>query len=928
MPQDIALHSLALENRNRQLVYHLVSTIKSKRIDEDWYIKPGTVLRCDPDIEEGFSSVLFISLPTLHSGPYDGPLLKGEGICHGRKLQEALDQIGMPFVYGGGWFSKRTQMAQTNQPLWVRQMWILIAGSSILTYSNYPEETLITDNITIRGSLPETEDGGRLIQVMDQNRRLLFIPLAKCKSFFELKVAVVAKLVELGMEKDEIDYSSVHLYLSKSEELSARKWIMILKQGEIPLIRASLENASTDKSSRGTSTSPSSAHSSSGGTQTDDSISLDESQNSEDSDHESGPSDGDVDEVGFLLLRPESIASKSEFNLPELNRITPPFLSWLGSSHSQAHKEMHRGLKEAITRTESKLIRIDGKAYTDELMEDLYQAYGETDLYHAAEQLKFEEFRLQKLSLSKGNHAQKPFDTPSIMDEDAKSLAVEFFDVSLRVLESFIPTDFPSRLTSKFLGSLSMIIKDPARGSYFDDIDADAPDPELPGEFVGEGWVISRKLVSDGKLQGQLLGETGTNCKACERGVVYHNREKAATHLRRVHMLHSKSVEEMHYYLLPFSSALGERLREEYHGFFKTARDSMLSVLRKLIAIQDGVISNDEFREQRGLPYQLLEAFKWIIIFVCAVPRTLHDITWFYKDPMGHGYGKNLTSPNIQRQKELLLKVSSTIEDSIRSGERTLVSPTFTVGDKQPRNFVVSVGAHYIATKILCNILKMPIHSHKRVVSLYETHTQNLWSQVLRDPNKRQILSVGALKDGLGLVRRFRVAKGYTGLYQSRLVPRFEAELIQQEDHRLEKEIGQIDQLLENCDRISGQVQSLTEAMKDDQGRAIFIFTTVTVIFLPLGFVASYISMSGDTTGLDWDGRQKLFWETAGPLTIVVLILCLVVARIEDVVGALPVEWVEKVVLWKDSLMSKVRERADRGRNMENGEEVGDEVLD
>lgn len=83
---------------------------------------------------------------------------------------------------------------------------------------------------------------------------------------------MIEKLIELGMERDDIDYSSLHLYLSQSEELSPRKWIMILKQGEIPLIGASPENASTDDASRGTSTSSSSAHSTSSGTRSDHSI--------------------------------------------------------------------------------------------------------------------------------------------------------------------------------------------------------------------------------------------------------------------------------------------------------------------------------------------------------------------------------------------------------------------------------------------------------------------------------------------------------------------------------------------------------------------------------------------------------------------------------------------------------------------------------
>ncbi|KAI3318945.1 hypothetical protein HD806DRAFT_510458 [Xylariaceae sp. AK1471] len=945
--EDIALHDLGLDNRNHRLVQHLIEKIKSKWSDEGWY-KPGTVLRCDADTEDVFDSVIFVSLPTLHSSSYDSSPVKGEGVCCERKLQEALDQISTPFDQGTGWYSKRTRMTHINQSLWVRQMWVLLAGSSILTYSNFPKETLDADNITIQDYLSETEDGDRIIQVMHQDRRLLYIPSSKCKSFYELQVAVIGKLVELGMKKDEVENNLFHLHLPNGQELSARKWITILKQRDIPLIRVSLESTVTDDSSLKSSISSkaSSVQSNTSDGSSDDSISLDEFQEGNASEHELEFPDTEVKERGFLLLGAEPTATRSEFNLPELNRKAPPFFGWLSSSPSGTPKEMHRGFKEAIVRTESKLIRVDGKAYTDNLMEDLYNAYNETDVYQETEPIDFEEFKRQRANLWKGKAAQKSFSASNQSDDDSKSLALEYFDASLLVLESFIPNDFSSRLTSKFLGSLGMIIKDPALNSYFSDMGADSPDPDFPDEATHEKksrWVVSRKRIFENELQNQVPRANDKNCKACERGIVYHSMESAVTHLQRVHMLHSKPAKDLHHYLLPIPSALEERLREEHHEVFKSSRDSMLSVLRKLISIQDGVVYDDEFRERRGLPYELLEAFKWIFVFACAVPRTLHEITWLYKDHLSCGHEKSLASSKIQRQKQMLLKVSSTIEDFIRKAERALMSPTSFFDDENPKSFIVSVGPHYLATKILCNILRMPIHNHKRVVDLYETHTKNLWSQILRYPNKRHILSVGALRDELYLIRSFHEWQKETlscidlvinpDTYprgfkheERRELAAFEYELIQLENRRLEKEIFQIEQLLESCDRMISQVRELTDIMKDDQGRAIFIFTTVTVIFLPLGFVATYISMSGDTTGLDWGGRQRLFWETAGPLTIGVLIFCLGVARMEDIVGALPVEWVEKMVAFQATIVSKIRYNASRDWDQEENEEVENEV--
>ena len=99
------------------------------------------------------------------------------GSVSGLRWHRQINRCG--FDKYGFWL--RDQVSQLIPEYWI---WTQKEIVGILTYSNYPEDTLITDNITIHGSLPETEDGGRFIQVMDQNRRLLFIPLAKCKSFF------------------------------------------------------------------------------------------------------------------------------------------------------------------------------------------------------------------------------------------------------------------------------------------------------------------------------------------------------------------------------------------------------------------------------------------------------------------------------------------------------------------------------------------------------------------------------------------------------------------------------------------------------------------------------------------------------------------------------------------------------------------------
>ena len=74
----------------------------------------------------------------------------------------------------------------------------------------------------------------------------------------------------------------------------------------------------------------------------------------------------------------------------------------------------------------------------------------------------------------------------------------------------------------------------------------------------------------------------------------------------------------------------------------------------------------------------------------------------------------------------------------------------------------------------------------------------------------------------------------------------------------------------------------LVETLQDDNSKAIFIFTLVTILFLPLTFVAGFFGMN--LKGIDESKRTYWhFWKIALPMTGGILLLCfLVKTRWED----------------------------------------------
>jgi hypothetical protein len=82
--------------------------------------------------------------------------------------------------------------------------------------------------------------------------------------------------------------------------------------------------------------------------------------------------------------------------------------------------------------------------------------------------------------------------------------------------------------------------------------------------------------------------------------------------------------------------------------------------------------------------------------------------------------------------------------------------------------------------------------------------------------------------------------------------------------------------LVRRCEPLASNTKQSLEINEEDHGKAIMVFTIVTVIFLPLSFVTSYFGMNTSDIR-DMDQRQSLFWSVAIPLTVVTVGSCLLV---------------------------------------------------
>jgi hypothetical protein len=83
--------------------------------------------------------------------------------------------------------------------------------------------------------------------------------------------------------------------------------------------------------------------------------------------------------------------------------------------------------------------------------------------------------------------------------------------------------------------------------------------------------------------------------------------------------------------------------------------------------------------------------------------------------------------------------------------------------------------------------------------------------------------------------------------------------------------------LREKSQLLKEQVKQTIEILEEDHGKAIRVFTFVTLLFLPLSFVTSFMGMNV-TDIRETEFSQKIFWATGLPVTLSVVILAVLYA--------------------------------------------------
>lgn len=113
-------------------------------------------------------------------------------------------------------------------------------------------------------------------------------------------------------------------------------------------------------------------------------------------------------------------------------------------------------------------------------------------------------------------------------------------------------------------------------------------------------------------------------------------------------------------------------------------------------------------------------------------------------------------------------------------------------------------------------------------------------------------------------------SKTRTSMYE------LEMDLIDKCCFKSDQHLASLEQLIRRVQRLTDDTKTSVEINDDDHGKAILVFTIVTLVFLPLSFVASFLGMN--TVDIrDQTSDQSLYWMIAVPVTAGVVVLALVI---------------------------------------------------
>lgn len=395
----------------------------------------------------------------------------------------------------------------------------------------------------------------------------------------------------------------------------------------------------------------------------------------------------------------------------------------------------------------------------------------------------------------------------------------------------------------------------------------------------------------------------------------YNSVEEAIQHLREEHFMHadegSRSEKNLAYYVSSVDQAEFQKLLDYLNNIVLTC----LETVRTVAHIGRSSLVKAHTKEKKvdtraRLTSSCIECFRTMIAFFDKARKLASEGEDMYTDTVRRS--DILNTAEFQMNLDTLRATEKDTQGSYEKARSEICSALL----KPPEISQVegvAFGPDIVLIRMIKKLAVGPLsREHARIPDIYDEALMEMVSLnhyasiILADsenqrytasnaPRKRLIQDINFLEEELNALSVVSTWQG-DALTDYRTALRSEGNQRNTRRQQLqpfeEKLMESIDQLLQGdqetyeftrdqCSPLALKVKQSTEINEEDHGKAIFVFTVVTTIFLPLSFVTSFLGMN--TTDIrDTTYSQSLFWMIALPVTAIVMALVMGVAYNSD----------------------------------------------
>ncbi|PVI02967.1 hypothetical protein DM02DRAFT_521838 [Periconia macrospinosa] len=873
-----------LSDRIQKLLKKLFMKIEEKGILKTYlngmFVEPGTVLRADESDESSnqndLQSVIFSCVPYFDiSNTSDPPPGLVDLVYPARTLMEAY-YPNKPVQDRDDEQAFRKFGNKRNAGLvHVPSLWMVNIGSQAVVTcgyrslaSEFQKSIIVVSDDIKQLSLGMKENKTTTIRLTDWDKRPLIYQRDECRTYFEME----RKLRELRFSPGK-DRNSLQLLTNTRNGLrkvTPAIWPSLVSQKNVIFVDVFVTN-----------------------------------------DPELNKIDKDLEVED---LQPPGLATVPPYSVP-------PFFHWPIASNekndakSAMPADADRPMR-CLTRVENDLIDLGVLESTTIGAVD--ETFTSSTYYEGLPEVKFADFvksfisRPKSSNITNEHSLHAPFHKRYMEKYCSKFVkeTAEFVDIVCETLGLFVSNMDNSILLRKLWGSMTNLVHVAERMAKMEPCEVDSQEyldpnwrPRLskdPSWWIRKGRASIPLPAPNGKKN---FAATVKSCRKCKR-YMFKSLDEALEHLRSAHLeenppgrdsssgqLHPNANEtkELREWITNGDEWVIESTIYSATAVLSAATKKARHFLNLLHELSDGVRNEDgELSPLYALPGKLLDTFHQLVLLYFAVERSLHYIEEDTKvDKKSGMFAKGTDLEKLEKNSAILQRFSDDVRTPLVRAREDLCnmarSTTPTAVEER-----LSLGPEYICSWVMRKLIVKPLKNSMTIADMYNDYLLTIEFQVSHRPGKRLLRSIKLIQEEIKILQiviawqtrqitnYIKVLDYLTYPTSSALLPSrrvmfpLEYSLLASCLESLDMmRADLIDQYLRG-DPLSDTAKQSAEINEEDHGKAIFVFTVVTAIFLPLSFITSYLGMN--TADIrDMENNQTLFWEIAAPLTAVVM---------------------------------------------------------